>query len=34
MIGDNFAFQTKIAVIAAMLLWLVGVYTSLLHKGV
>ena len=34
MIGDNFAFQTKIAVIAAILLWLVGVYTSLLHKGV
>ena len=34
MISDNLAFPANVAVIAAMLLWLVGVYTSLPHEGV
>ena len=34
MISDNLAFGTNLTVIAVMLHWLVGVYTSLLHEGV
>ena len=34
MISDNLAFRTNLAVIAAIFLWLVGVYASLPHEGV
>ena len=34
MISDNLAFQTNRAVTVAILLCLVGVYTSLPHEGV
>ena len=34
MISDNLAFQTNLAVTVAILLCLVGVYTSLPHEGV
>ena len=32
--SDNLAFRTNLAVIDAILLWLIGVYTSLPHEGV
>ena len=32
--SDNLAFKTNLAAIAAILLWLAGVYTSLPHEGV
>ena len=31
MTSDNLAFRTELAVIAVILLWLVGVYTLLPH---
>ena len=34
MISDNLTFQTNLAVTVAILLCLVGVYTSLPHEGV
>ena len=34
MISGNLAFRTNLALIAAMLLCLIGVYTLLLHEGV
>ena len=34
MISDNLAFRTNLAVIPAVLLWLVGMYTSLPHEAV
>ena len=32
--SDNLAFRTNLAVIDAILLWLIGVYTSLPREGV
>ena len=34
MVSDNLVSQTNLAVTAAILLWLVGVFKSLLHEGV
>ena len=34
MISGNLAFRTNLAVIAAILFWLIEVYTSLPHEGV